>query len=281
MKTNTKLRLADGLRWGLGLFERCGGRLPAIIERGGIRWAIDWNEAIDLAIATTGAFDRPVQRALRARMRPRAVFYDVGANRGAVTLPLAQMVGEGGAVHAFEATGDAVAAFRRNLELNPSLAGRIRLHHVFLSDGSAAPASVDASWPVGRPRDPGAPHGGRRCDLGPASVASLDELVARLDLPAPDLLKLDVDGHESTVLAGAATVLGRHRPPIVLELAPAAHDAIAAGGFEAMVERLREFGYRLATPGGRPLPLDAATLRRRVAPGSGVVAVATIVDSND
>lgn len=279
MKTSTKLRLADGLRWGLGLFERCGGRLPPIVERSGVRWEIDWNEAIDLAIATTGGFDRPVQRAMHARIRPGAVVYDVGANRGAIALPLAQMVGADGTVHAFEAAGQAVEAFRRNLELNPSLAARIRLHHVFLSDGSAAPASVDASWPVGRPRDPESPHGGRRCDLGEASAEPLDDLVARLDLPAPDLLKLDVDGHEAGVLAGAAALLRRHRPPIVLEVAPAAHDAIAVGGFEAMIDRLREFRYRLATPGGRSLPLDAAMLRHRVAAGSGIVAVATFDDS--
>ncbi len=274
MRTTTKLRLADGLRWGLGVVERCGVRLPSVVERGGIRWPIDWHEAIDLAIATTGAFDRPVQRALRRRLRPGAVVYDIGANRGAIALPMARSVGEHGAVHAFEATADAVAALQRTLALNPSLAPRVRVHHVFLSDGASPPAGVDASWPVGRPRDPEAPHGGRRRPLGDAEVESLDERVRRLGLPPPDLVKLDVDGFEASVLAGAAELLRRHRPPIVLEIAPDAHDVVSAGGFESMLEVLRGLRYRLETTDGADLPVDDAGLRSRVARGSGIAAVA-------
>ncbi len=276
MRTTTKLRIADGLRWGLSLIERCGVRLPSIVERGGVRWSIDWDEAIDFSIAVAGAFDRKVQRACRRRIERGWIVYDIGANRGAISLPLAIMVGSLGRVHAFEPAAEAVAALRRNLQLNPWLESRVLVHHAFLSDGSAAPSSVEASWPLGRWRDFTSPHGGSGLSLGGAEVEQLDDRIDRLGLPDPQLVKLDVDGHEDVVLRGSMRMLERCRPPMVLEVAPDAHDAISTDGFRRLCGTLRDLRYRLVTVGGRRLPLDDRQLRQMTGRGAGFVAVACV-----
>jgi hypothetical protein len=93
-----------------------------------------------------------------------------------------------------------------------------------------------------------------------------------------DLVKLDVDGFESDVLGGAREMLARWKPPIVLELAPSAHDAHGSGRFEEMLAILRQSGYRLQDMRGRIVPADAALLRRSIGADAGMNAVAIHVD---
>ena len=48
---------------------------------------------------------------------------------------------------------------------------------------------------------------------------SLDSLLARRELH-PDLIKIDVEGHETAVLAGATETLAVHRPTLFVEVTP-------------------------------------------------------------
>jgi FkbM family methyltransferase len=48
---------------------------------------------------------------------------------------------------------------------------------------------------------------------------TLDSLLAQRDL-APDLIKIDVEGHERAVLAGATRTLAEHRPTVIIEVTP-------------------------------------------------------------
>src|SRR5207244_9457540 len=55
-------------------------------------------------------------------------------------------------------------------------------------------------------------------NAAPITVPSvtLDSLVRNLNLPALDLIKIDVEGFELDVLKGATELLGRERPPLVV-----------------------------------------------------------------
>ncbi len=67
-----------------------------------------------------------------------------------------------------------------------------------------------------------------------AKVARLDDI----DLPAPDLMKIDVEDHEIEVLRGGETLLTQHKPLILFE------DRTGNNGGEAG-RFLQSLGYNL------------------------------------
>jgi|GEM_PF-288985 FkbM family methyltransferase len=59
---------------------------------------------------------------------------------------------------------------------------------------------------------------------------------ATAPIPAPDAIKVDVEGHELAVLRGATATIARYRPLLVIEV----HDETADDG-DGTVDRLREW----------------------------------------
>jgi hypothetical protein len=62
-----------------------------------------------------------------------------------------------------------------------------------------------------------------------------------LDLARVDLIKIDVEGMEMNVLAGAATLIGKHRPMLIVE-----HIKTDAGQLRQWLEAL---DYRVLVSG--------------------------------
>jgi len=73
---------------------------------------------------------------------------------------------------------------------------------------------------------------------------SLDELVEEHSFPPPDLVKLDVEGAEASVLEGARLTLERHRP-IVFVAFHGEHQQVTCR------QILESVGYELFTLNGR------------------------------
>jgi FkbM family methyltransferase len=87
--------------------------------------------------------------------------------------------------------------------------------------------------------------------VGDLPIVSLDDEVRRTGL-VPDLLKIDVEGYEHEVLAGARQLLREHKPAICLEL----HlDLLERRGLSPtqVVGELVSDGYRFRSCGGREL----------------------------
>ena len=64
---------------------------------------------------------------------PGDIVMDVGANVGAVTLPLAELVGPTGQVHSFEPGIPIFDRLTRNVRYNPSVSDRIFPNHIGIS----------------------------------------------------------------------------------------------------------------------------------------------------
>lgn len=62
--------------------------------------------------------------------------------------------------------------------------------------------------------------GGALHAVDQAEARTVDDVVTEAGLPRIDLIKLDVDGHELTVLQGARETLKRFMPPLLIELGP-------------------------------------------------------------
>ncbi len=68
-----------------------------IVVRGGINYELDLSQGIDFAIYLGNIYERQTRAALRRLVSPASLVLDIGANIGAHTLHLAQLVGPNGA----------------------------------------------------------------------------------------------------------------------------------------------------------------------------------------
>jgi FkbM family methyltransferase len=136
-------------------------------------------------------------------LKPDEVLYDVGANVGAYTLVAAVAV-PGARVVAFEPGAANFAALCANLELN-EVGERVIPVPLALGDHPRPAPLEGAGVPGASPSLNGATEGERGMTV---LVDRLDDVVDRFGFPPPDHLKLDVDGGELEVLAGAERLLG-------------------------------------------------------------------------
>ncbi|MBY0371388.1 FkbM family methyltransferase, partial [bacterium] len=170
-------------------------------------WA-DARQAAERAILF-GAYDQELALAASQYLKKGGTAIDVGANVGATAFVLARQVGEQGRVHCFEPGPGFAARLRRNLELNPALQRALEVHEVGLSD------KPDTLLWSEDPLFPGNGFFGKRGREIP--VVTLDTALPNLE--RLDFVKIDVEGMEHKVLAGAKALLARHRPAVFFETA--------------------------------------------------------------
>jgi FkbM family methyltransferase len=178
--------------------------------------------------------------AVLASLRPGSVAIDIGANLGEWTVPFARSVGAAGRVIAIEPAPRIAAALQATLAANALRQAEVVRCAIGDHDGQtefAVPVVTSARTDTGTAR------------IGPASVGHealrvplrrLESLAAELGLDRLDLIKIDVEGHERKVLDGAASILDRYRPTLVMETG---HEA--EGDRTAIHDRLRGLGYRM------------------------------------
>jgi len=237
------------------------------VRRSGIELELDLREGIDLSLFLFGVFQGHVLKLMRQWVPADGVILDVGANIGAMTLPMAQHVARG-RVLAVEPTDFAQAKLRANLALNPQLAARVSVFQMFLADRPGAESSLTAysRWPVGAASAESHPvHKGVAMPTR-GGQTTLDELVARERLQTLSLVKIDTDGHEFTVLSGAATSLEKFRPVVVFEASEYLMRPPKAV-FEDFEKLFAQQRYRICHPGS--MAALTATQFRQLCPQGG------------
>ena len=139
---------------------------------------------------------------------PGSMALDIGANIGTLTVPLAQMVGPGGAVIAIEPQNATYQLLCANLALN-------EIGNVRAINAAAGRAPGQAILPRADYGKPGNFGGIGLSDRGsePVGVITIDSL----QLSACHFMKIDVEGHEPAVIAGAAATIARCQPVLYVE----------------------------------------------------------------
>jgi FkbM family methyltransferase len=147
-----------------------------------------------------GHYEPELQETLRLHVRPGSVVYDVGAHIGFASLCAAKL---GAHVFAFEPDPDNAARLRRNVELNAAAVEVVEA------------AAWDADGEVRLDAGGSARQRAIRAGSGVRSVTLSSFAAGR---PAPDLVKIDVEGAEGPVLRGASALLAEAAPVVVCEI---------------------------------------------------------------
>jgi FkbM family methyltransferase len=201
-------------------------RLPIIAGRLRGRWWLPASRGKILRILN-GTYEREQTRLFEHLLRPGGVVLDVGANVGYYTLLASVLVGDGGAVHAFEPEPRNAEFLRRHLRIN----GR---RNVTVQQAAVSDRAGTARFTFGTGSGTG--HLGEAGTLEVRTLR-LDDYCAEHGI-VPAAIKIDVEGAEMSVLAGACETLARHRPVLFLSTHGAEVHA-ASLGF------LRGLGYQL------------------------------------
>jgi len=229
LTTHRKLVLARWLYLCITFLRRLAIRLPRIrVSRNQIFWNLDVSQAIDLSIYLTGKFEARTLKDILSCVSGKSIVIDIGANIGAHTLPIAKAL-DAGLVIACEPTDWAFNRLIRNIELNPHLESRINAVQCGLTavQGQKIESDIYSSWPLNTAGHP--IHGGVANTTFGAESITLDLLVERLKLPHIELIKIDVDGHEYSVLEGSRASINKFHPHLVMEWSP---------------QQIQEFGHQ-------------------------------------
>lgn len=278
LSTSQKVFVARSLSSAVLFFRRFFGR-PAELRanRRGVLWSLNLKEGIDFAIYLLGGFEVRTLKRYEKLVKPGNVVLDIGANVGAHTLPLAQLVGPEGKVFSFEPTAYAFAKQKLNISLNPELALRIEAHQMMLmaNDAENLPNEVYSSWPLETSGDLHAQHHGRLMSTQGARRGSLDSFLHQAGIQKLDFIKLDVDGNELNVLLGARASIAASKPVIMLELAPYVYEQNPAA-FDDLLRLLWDSGYQLTDVAtGKRLPQAPSSVRAMIPAGGGMNVLAT------
>ena len=166
----------------------------------------DAQDLIKSWVAVGAQWDPHVLALCEAHAGPGTVVVEVGAHIGTHTIPLARLVGPYGRVYAFEPQRKLYRELHHNLALN-GIANAVALRFA-VGDGDARIVTMDAPSP-GNEGGTAIGRGGYQVEL-----RSLDSFA----FERVSVIKIDVEGFERHVLAGAAETIRRNRPAIVVEI---------------------------------------------------------------
>jgi FkbM family methyltransferase len=220
-----------------GLARRVGRHRRLTVTLGNRLITLEETDLVQREVLATGAYEPEVWEALRDHVRGNDVVWDVGAHVGVFAIAA---LGEPGVrcVVCFEPDPRLADVLESNLGLNSD---ESQLHRVALSSSTGrAPFHLAPAANAGL--------GSLRVNSGSETIEvesrTADELVYEHGVPAPTLLKLDVEDTETDVLLGAQRLLAEMPPrAIVFEATPAGDLTPADTGITA---RLEAAGYTLA-----------------------------------
>ena len=152
------------------------------------------------ALRQRGAYDFEFDlNILREFVKEDSICLDIGANIGVLSLAMAALAPKG-RIYSFEASKKAADACKKtcapydNITVEEAIIGQ---------DGDAV------TW-VEDSRELSSSH---YISCGNSRTISIDSL----NLPRVDFIKMDVEGAEIDVLNGAASLLDRCKPPVIME----------------------------------------------------------------
>ena len=204
-----------------------------------------------------GTFERGERGVFAGLVKPGMTVLDVGAHAGLYTLTASKRVGDIGRVVSFEPSPRERSRLLRHLQLNGCR--NVTVEPVALGD-----ANGEATLYVVQGRETGC-NSLRPGDVGNAQpvrvpLRRLDDYLARGEIGRVDVIKMDVEGAELSVLRGAETLFRTSSPVLLCEIEDA---RIAPWGYNGreIIDLVAGWGYEWSVIGedGRLEPFTART----------------------
>jgi len=192
-----------------------------------------------LSLADLADYEPELRRTITAVVRPGMMAFDVGANVGIFTSLLSSLVGAEGRVVAFEPEETNAACLDESIRQVPLPNVSLERRAVGRATGSA---QFDHRGGAFSGRLVGSGGYAVTRNVTPIEVVSLDDYTAGGG-PAPDVVKIDVEGNEMMVLEGMERLLAEHPPILVCEV-----HAHLGDSPQAVIDHLHRRGYEILDP---------------------------------
>jgi FkbM family methyltransferase len=225
-----------------------------VFTSNGSKLICDPNDPVDMAMLF-GSYERSTTQLLMRELQPGMVFFDVGAHIGYYTCLAARLVGSRGRVIAFEPHSRNVALLRNNVAVNGY--DHVTVVNKAVSDRQERALLYEhEAWGSHSLYQFPSAFTGRTFDV---ETVSLDHFMASQQLNRVDMIKIDAEGAEVSVLNGMQNLLSKFpNVKIIIEFYP---DAQAASDvlWDGFLDTLRSSGFssiRLIDNDCRLQPVD-------------------------
>lgn len=173
---------------------------------------LDALNSISGIIRQAGAFETTELDLVRRNLPEGGTFIDIGANAGLYSLMVRHWFRDV-RIHAFEPVPFAYDAFRANMAKNRINENRLLLNQMAVGDANKTVHITADFHSSNYLADPQSSE-----KTIPVQCVTLDRYVQEQEIDHVDFIKIDVEGKEFAVLAGAEQVLRRDRPKLLVEL---------------------------------------------------------------
>lgn len=165
-----------------------------------------------------GISDPPLQTAIRDFVRPGNVVYDVGANIGFFSVLLGQKVGASGKVYCFEPSPNLVDRLTTNLELNADISQFVVVAKAVSDKTGQDEFLVSHTHPQRQTLAGLDVPEVEYQEKATVETVSLDDFIFEQNNPAPDVIKMDIEGAEAIAIHGMQRVLSKAAPILLIEI---------------------------------------------------------------
>jgi len=204
----------------------------------GLRFVVEPGIGLSYALGSRGAAPRHFAHHVRRGM----TVFDVGANKGQMTMIFASLVGPEGRVVSIEPAPAEFASLARNIQRNRLANAQAIQAAAAEREGQLTFTYAPARPTQGKLRDVERTYDNPGAETFAVRAVSLDSLAETHG--RPDLIKIDIEGAAAAALRGARRLVATAAPEIYIEL----HGPEEQAGVR---DELQAHGYELWTLDGR------------------------------
>jgi FkbM family methyltransferase len=221
------------------IFRNLRSKKHTVIKVQGSKMLINPEDMLGSTLWGVGSWETTETALFKKIVKEGMVFVDIGANIGYYSLLAATLIGQAGKVYAFEPEPKNYATLLKNIKMN-GYTNIITVQKAVSNRNGVAKLFIGVNDPVlYRIRD-----SGEKKDMIEVGLVTLDDFFKDKERKI-DIIKIDVEGAELSVLRGMPRILAENKDVIILaEFDP---DNLRSSGTnpDDVLKKLVEHGFKI------------------------------------